>query len=131
MGPILTLNKPTDSKMSCYQLTDKHHASIAAYVGEKMGFSWDKTVALADKLKRCNVQSVNYRYDQKKPARKCNMENRVKLDQRGFYDAIRCWAYQSCDNPGNLDYDILVAFLFSLVPDEFSTEMEIKQWGIY
>ena len=117
--------------MSCYQLTDKHHASIAAYVGEKMGFSWDKTVALADKLKRCNVQSVNYRYDQKKPARKCNMENRVKLDQRGFYDAIRCWAYQSCDNPGNLDYDILVAFLFSLVPDEFSTEMEIKQWGIY
>ena len=116
--------------MSCHQLTDKHHASIAYYVGEKMGFSCGKTVDLADKLKRCNIASVNYRYDEKHPARRCSMKNQIKLDQLGFYDAIRCWAYQSCDNPGNLEYDILVAFLFDLVPDEFGIENSIDHWII-
>lgn len=117
--------------MSCYQLTDKHHASIAHFVWQKLGLSAVKFQQLADKLKRCNVQSVNYRYDEKKPARKCKTDTFKTLDNQAYYDAIRCWAYQSGDDPYNLDYDILHAFLFSLVPDNFSPEMNITEWGIY
>ena len=131
MGLILTQTKPTDSNMSCYQLTDKHHASIAHFVWQKHGLSAVKFEQLADKLKRCNIQSVNYRYDQKKPARKCKTDIYKALDNRAYYDAIRCWTYQSGDDPHSLDYDMLRAFLFSLVPDDFDTDMPIKEWGIY
>lgn len=117
--------------MSCYQLTDKHHASIAHFVWQKLGLSAVKFQQLADKLKRCNIESVNYRYDQKKPVRKCKTDVYKQLDAHSYYDAIRCWAYQSGDDPYNLDYDILHAFLFSLVPDNFSPEMSITEWGIY
>lgn len=115
--------------MSCYQLTDKHHASVAHFVRQKLGLSAVKFQQLADKLKRCNIESVNYRYDQKKPARKCKTDVFKQLDAQSYYDAIRCWAYQAGDDPYNLEYDILQAFLFSLVPDNF--RMSVNEWGIY
>ncbi len=117
--------------MTCYHLTDKHHASIAHFVRQKLGLSAVKFQQLADKLKRCNIESVNYRYDQKKPVRKCKTDNFKTLDTQSYYDAIRCWACQSDGVPFNLDYDIMHAFLFSLVPDDFSPEMSITEWGIY
>ena len=116
--------------MSCFQLSDRHHASIAHYVAECNMWPDAKTQALADKLKRCNIASVNYRYDQHTPARKCKIDNFQQMDAKSFYDAIRRWAYQSCDNPGNVDYNILYGFLFSLADPSFSPEMPVAQWGI-
>ena len=111
-------------------LTDAHHASIAAYVGEKLNFSPEKIQTLANALKRINRASVNYRYNERKPARGCKVARIATLDDLRFYDAIRCWSYQSCDNPHNLDFDIMQSFLFSLVPASFNTDMAIKEWGI-
>ena len=116
--------------MSCFQLSDRHHASIAHYVGAYLMWPDAKIQALADKLKRCNIASVNYRYDCQTPARKCNVEFFQYLNAKSFYDAIRCWAYQSSDNPGNVDYNILYGFLFSLADPSFSPEMPVAQWGI-
>lgn len=116
--------------MSCFQLSDRHHASIAHYVAECYMWPDAKIQSLADKLKRCNVASVNYRYDRQTPARKCKTDNFKTLDAKAYYDAIRCWAYQSCDNPQNVDYDILRAFLFCLLDSSFSQDMPVDQWGI-
>ena len=111
-------------------LNDAHHASVAAYVGEKLNFSPEKIQTLANTLKRINRASVNYRYSERKPARICKMNRIVPMNDLRFYDAIRCWSYQSCDNPHNLDFDIMRGFLFSLVPLAFNTDMPIKEWGI-
>ena len=116
--------------MSCFQLSDRHHASIAHYVAECNMWPESKIQELADKLKRCNIASVNYRYDRQTPARKCNVEHFQQMDTKSFYDAIRCWAYQSCDNPYNLEYDILVSFLHSMVDSSLSEDAPIDQWGI-
>ena len=116
--------------MSCYMLTDAHHASVAAYVGEKLNFSPEKIQTLANTLKRINRASVNYRYNERKPARFCKLARIAPLDESRFYDAIRCWHYQSCDNPHNLDFDVMCGFLFSLVPASFNTDMKISEWGI-
>lgn len=116
--------------MSCFQLSDRHHASIAHYVAECNMWPDAKTQALADKLKRCNIASVNYRYDRQTPARKCKIEHYQQMDAKSFYDAIRCWTYQSCDNPHNVECDIIRAFLFSLVDPSFSPDMPVYQWGI-
>ena len=111
-------------------LTDAHHASVATYAGEKMNFSPEKIQTLANTLKRINRASVNYRYNERKPARACKVGRIVPMDEFRFYDAIRCWSYQSCDNPHNIDFDIMRAFLFSLVPASFNTEMKLNEWGI-
>ena len=111
-------------------LTDKHHASVAAYVGEKMNFSPEKIQTLANTLKRINRASVNYRYNQRVRTMACKIDHVTPMDKFQFYDAIRCWAYQSCDNPNNLDYNIVNCFLFSLVPQSFNEDMPIKQWRI-
>lgn len=111
-------------------LTDTHHASIAAYVGEKMNFSPEKIQTLASSLKRINRASVNYRYNERWPVRICKVNRIVPMDEFRFYDAIRCWGYQSCDNPHNIDCDLMRAFLFSLVPPSFNTDMKINEWGI-
>lgn len=116
--------------MSCFQLSDRHHASIAHYVAECLMWPDAKIQAFADKLKRCNVASVNYRYDRQTPARKCKTEFFQQLDTKAYYDAIRCCVYQSCDNPNNIDYDVLRGFLFSLAHPGYSTDMPVDQWGI-
>lgn len=105
--------------MSCYQLSDKHHASIAKYVQAQLGWPADKTQHFADRLKHCNAESVNYAHNEKKPAFKCKTNNFKTLDSQSYYDAICHWSYQSDENPNCLDYDIVESFLFSLVPDEF------------
>ena len=116
--------------MSCFLLSDRHHASIAHYVAECLMWPDAKIQALADKLKRCNIASVNYRYDKQTPARKCKIERFQQMDAKSYYDAIRCWAYQSSDNPYNLDFDVLKAFLFSLSDHSFYPSMPVDQWAI-
>lgn len=111
-------------------LTDTHHASVAAYVGEKLDFSPEKVQTLANALKRINRASVNYRYNDRKPARICKVDSISPMDDFRFYDAIRCWTYQSSDDPHNLDFDVMRAFLFSLAPSCFNSGMTIREWGI-
>ena len=116
--------------MSCYQLTDKHHASVAKFVQYSLGWTEKQTQHLANKLKRCNLQSVNYSGNEKKPMNKCKMEDFEVLNDPAFYGAVRCWAYNSSLDPKTPDFNSVLTFLFDLVPDEFGIENSIDHWII-
>lgn len=117
-------------KMSCYQLSDKHHASIAHFVKSSLGWSEKQTQQLADKLKRCNLQSVNYSCNEKKSMDKCKTETYKPLDAQSYHGAVRCWGYNSGNDPKTPDFNSVLTFLFSLVPDEASIEKPINHWVI-
>lgn len=116
--------------MSCYQLTDKHHASIARFVQSSLGWTEKQTQHLADKLKICNVQSVNYSGNEKKPMDKCETDNFKVLDSTTYHGTVRCWAYNSGLDPETPDFNSVLTFLFSMVPDEYGIENSIDHWII-
>lgn len=116
--------------MSCYQLSDKHHASIAIYVQYALCWTDDQTQQLADKLKRCNVESVNCACNEDKPMDKCKTDNFKMLDSTAYHGAVRCWGYNSGNDQKTPDFNDILAFLFSLVPDEVGIEQSIDHWVI-
>lgn len=97
--------------MSAFILTDKHFSAIAYYVAamhEKVN-----PQTLADRLKRINVQSVNFRYMEKTRATRCRLVETPGLYPADIIKLIQCWDYQSCETPDCLDYEILSGYLFS------------------
>lgn len=104
--------------MSAFILTDKHFSTIANYA-HAMVDAIDPQ-ALADKLKRINIESVNYRYREKTRITKC----KLTVNPMPVHDVIQlinCWDYQSCENRGNIEFHILSGYLYS-----FFTEEQIK-----
>jgi len=98
--------------MSAFILSDKHF-SVIAYAIEGLN-PLVNPQELANKLKRINIESVNYRYNEKTRVSKCKLQHTGK--NYSIADIIRlisCWNYQSCENQGSLDYIITEAFLFS------------------
>jgi hypothetical protein len=116
--------------MSAFILSDKHFSVIAHYVGNITDIN---PQIIADKLKSINIESVNYRYNEKTRKTKCKLQsNNVEYS---VYDTIRlieCWQYQSCENRDNQDYRMMYQFLISLFSD---TQIEYantnsKLWSI-
>lgn len=116
--------------MSYPLLSDKHHASIAKFVQHSLGWTEKQTQHLADKLKRCNLQSVNYSGSENKPMNKCKIDDFKVLDSTAYHGAVRCWAYNSGNDPQTPDFNNLLTFLFSLVPNEYGIEKSIDHWII-
>lgn len=120
--------------MSAYILSDLHHSTIALYIRHYNGNVIDCDL-LANKLKRININSVNYRYNEKTKNSKCklivNAEN-VKFTKSDIIRLIKCWSYQSCEEHTNLDYIIMQAFLYSHFTKEDIdlTENESEVWSI-
>jgi hypothetical protein len=98
--------------MSAYILSDLHFSVIAYYVE---GLNPNiKAQELADKLKSINIDSVNYRYNEKTRKTKCKLtRDNVNYTNPDIIRLIQCWDYQSCEKGDNLDYLIMSAFLYS------------------
>lgn len=117
--------------MSAYILSDLHFSIIAYYVE---GLNPNiKAQELADKMKSINIESVDYRYNEK------TRKTRVKLthDKSNYSNAdiirlIQCWDYQSCEKGDNLDYLIMSAFLDSFFSNDEreNARFESDKWSI-
>lgn len=94
--------------MSALILSDHHFSIIANVVADKA----TDIQAVADKLKAINIDSVNYRYDEKTRKTKVRLVDVSghNFNSADLYSLIDCWKYQSCE--GNLlDYRIMSAYL--------------------
>lgn len=84
--------------MSAFICSDKHIATVASHV-----FSLDPKAAqrFADELKRENIRSVNYRYNERTRFKPVDMTQSAHTEYT-LADAVRlleCLAYQSCEHP--------------------------------
>ena len=87
--------------MSAYICSDRHIATVADHV-----FTLDPKAAqrFADEIKRENIRSVNYRYNERTRFTPVDMTKSAK-DEYTMADAVRlleCLDYQSCERG---DYD--------------------------
>ena len=98
--------------MSAFILSDLHLSTIARYIKNYSQFNIDHE-ELANKLKRINIASVNYRYNEKTKNSKCKfiINDTVKYTGSDIIRLIQCWSYQSCEDDNNLDYIIMYGFL--------------------
>lgn len=113
--------------MSSFILSDKHFQIIAEYIkSESPSFDCQD---FANRLKRINIESVNYRYNEKTRFSKVKFNNQFSYSDYDKFDIIRliqCWSYQSCENAANIDYMIMDAYLLSLFDNN-----ELEQSKIY
>ena len=113
--------------MSAFILSDKHFQIIADYVTFK--FPNINTQGFADKLKKINIESVNYRYNEKIRFSKVKFNNEFSYSDYDKFDIIKliqCWSYQSCEKSSSIDYLTMDAYLLSLFDNT-----EIEQSRIY
>lgn len=116
--------------MSAFILTDKHFSVIAYYIGNITNIN---PQIIADKLKSININSVNYRYNEKTRKTKCKLmhsgNNYTVFD---IIQLIKCWHYQSCEDNNNLDFRMMYQWLISHFTD---TQIELSntqsdKWSI-
>ena len=116
--------------MSAFICSDKHIATMAILL-----VTPDKVQDFANKLKQINIDSVNYRYNEKTPKRKCKL---IALDEcfnvtmHDLYRLYQCWDYQACEGDF-LDYQIMHGYLehkFKKLGYTAETPNESKLWSI-
>jgi hypothetical protein len=116
--------------MSAYILSDNHFSVIAYYVGNITDIN---PQIIADKLKSINIDSVNYRYNEKTRKTKCKLSH--SEENYSTFDIIRlikCWSYQSCENGLSLDFLTMDAYLLSFFDNDEIELSNIKsdKWSI-
>jgi hypothetical protein len=123
--------------MSAFICSDKHLFTIAAYaalnMASKSAYIEPHQLAqdLANRLKRANIHSVNFRYDEKTPARKCKAYTNTETDPAKVYRLFQCWNYQTCEDSNALDYLALAALMreqFS--PEDIEQSKPLNLWAI-
>lgn len=123
--------------MSAFICSDKHLFTIAAYaalnMASKSAYIDPHQLAqdLANRLKRANIHSVNFRYDEKTPARKCKAYTNTETDPAQVYRLFQCWNYQTCEDSNALDYLALSALMreqFS--PEDIEQSKPLNLWAI-
>ena len=110
--------------MSAFVCSDLHIATIAEHVAP------DNARNLANKLKQINVESVNYRYDEKTRPTKCKMYFREDLTIDDVAKLIACWDYQSCENPNSIDYQVYAKYLHNWVIANGANVDNGKFWSV-
>jgi hypothetical protein len=93
--------------MNAYILTDRELSTLASFIAPA-----GKVQMFADKLKRINIQSVNFRYNEQTPITECVVSFRD--DSIDFHDLSENWEYQSCEDDSNSDYHVMSAYIESL-----------------
>jgi hypothetical protein len=104
--------------MSAYILSDKHFQIIAQYVAHNTGI---QAQIIADKLKRINIESVDFRYNEKTRFSKVKFNISTDISNYSKFDIIqlvKCWGYQSCENAQSLDFLMMDAYLLSYFDED-------------
>jgi hypothetical protein len=103
--------------MSAFIISDLHTFTIAEFIAERTAQDFQYinpqkyAQNLANKLKRVNIESVNYRYSEKTPRTKCNPRPVTIKDPATVYKLCKCWIYQSCEDQHNPDFHALSALI--------------------
>lgn len=122
--------------MSAFIVSDLHTFTIASFAAGllRLGSHFDRQQLaqdLANKLKRANVHSVNFRYDEKTPARKCKVQAVTITDPATVYRLCRCWIYQACEDQHSADFHALSALLeAAFTQDEKRASDLVDIWTI-
>ena len=114
--------------MSAFLCSDYHIATMAQYIASLHG-SIDAQL-LANKLKKININSVDYRYNTKSKAVKCKTDKTMEIGVNDFAVLFDCWDYQSCENQLDMDYQIMHGFLKPYADKGNRTFSRIN-WSIY
>lgn len=89
--------------MSAFICSDRHIATIAHFVANG---NLESAQLIADNLKRENIRSVNYRYNEKTRAKPCDISDYWKeASINDLVCLVHCLDYQSCERP---DYDVVL-----------------------
>ena len=101
--------------MSAFICSDFHIMAVSLVVARH--FKTD-TQELADKLKAINIESVNYRYNEKTPKRKCKVNGTISqvFTARDIANLINCLDYQMCEKT-TADYLAYSSLLFRWVEE--------------
>lgn len=93
--------------MSAFIVSDLHCAAIAYNIMP------DNPQELADRLKRINTKSVNFRYRDNIRTYKVKLPppETIEYSSADLVNLISCWQYQSCENGEDLDYLMMDSFL--------------------
>ena len=83
--------------MSAYICSDRHIATIAVTYGNLTGMDRQEVQKLADQLKRWNIRSVNYRYNERTRFAPCCLDDVAKLGSTDMVALCDCLEYQSCE----------------------------------
>ena len=115
--------------MSAFILSDKHFTVIANYIGNITDI--DPQI-IADKLKSINIDSVNFRYNEKTRKTKCKLDNSAFCSKYDIIRLIQCWSYQSCENGLNLDFLMMDNYLLSFFDNAEIEKARIESdiWSI-
>lgn len=121
--------------MSAFIVSDLHTFTIAEFIAHRIparGIDRQQLAQdLANKLKRANVHSVNFRYDEKTPARKCKAQAVTITDPATVYRLCRCWIYQACEDQHSADFHALSALLeTAFIQDEKRASDDVNIWTI-
>ncbi len=121
--------------MSAFIISDLHTFTIAEFIAERIperNINRQQLAQnLANKLKRVNVQSVNFRYDEKTPARKCKPNTAGITDAATVYRLARCWIYQASEDPHSADFHALAALIdAAFTQDEKRQSDNVEIWTI-
>lgn len=127
--------------MSAYVLSDKHIFTIAKFcvLATPKGYTAPDVIELANILKGINIDSVNYRYNEKTRKTKCNPKEFEEVNPSNLSNKykmirlIKCWDYQACENNSNINYIITRGYLFSFFTTEEEEEAEKQNhlvWSI-
>lgn len=102
--------------MSAFILSDKHFTVIAYYIGNITNIN---PQIIADKLKSINIDSVNFRYNEKTRKSKCKLAHTGKdYTKSDIIRLIQCWSYQSCENGLSLDFLMMDNYLLSFFDND-------------
>ena len=122
--------------MSAFIVSDLHAFTIAEFIAHRLrlGSHFDRdqlTQNLANSLKRVNIESVNFRYDEKTPRTKCKANTAGITDPAKVYRLARCWIYQACENQNSADFHALTALIdAAFTQDEKRQSDNVDIWTI-
>lgn len=114
--------------MSALLCSDYHIATMAVYIAS-LHENNINAQELANKLKRINMQSVDYRYNEKTRFSKCKINDYLQINANDFAALFACWDYQSCENQGSLEYQIVHDWLKAYASTG-SRELSNISWSI-
>lgn len=116
--------------MSAFICSDKQFAVVAKHL-----FPADVQAQqfFADHLKRENIASVNYRYNERTRRTKCNLDHATDDDVRlytvhGILRLLECVDYQSCEHP---DYDSTQYKLAKRLLESLGADAELARPGLW
>ena len=121
--------------MSAFIISDLHTFTLAEFIAQRLdqrGLDRDQLAQnIANSLKRVNVESVNFRYDEKTPRTKCKPQAVTITEPAQVYRLARCWIYQACENQHNADFHALSALIdAAFTQDEKRASDNVDIWII-